>query len=485
MSWRALLPRSLFFQLALLLVIAFSLLHCLTYVTISFFTERHVIQNVLANHNAAIALCLRMLEPDPEGHRATLIKSLSRLPDLSLHFEEQGPPFTQGRDRLSLFLRDHLRDMLKDLTVLPDAEVSLRTHVELLAPDTNSDQPASALTRLRERLEESLDATNNFQARIALQLGDGTWVDMSYTGHTQASPQAGPLFVLTMESLLLACLVLFFIHRVVRPLRSLAQAADKFGTTMNMTAPVPLDGPGEVQRAALAFNRMQERIHNNMEEKARIFAALSHDLRTPLTRMRLRLEGVTPEELREKLLEDIRGITSIVEDSTALMKAPLRPAGNEGTLSGQPVPTDIQAFLEALVEDRRDMGAQVTLHSTVTCSAPIYPAALRRSLDNLLDNALRYGKDVSLHAWVEQPAPQQRQLRIDINDNGPGLPEEDLEKVFEPFFRMEGSRSRNTGGSGLGLPIARSMLRAHEGSVSLHNRPEGGLRASVRIPLGE
>ena len=477
MNISALTPRSLFFQLALLLVLAFSMLHFLTYVTISVFTERHIIRNVLANHNAAIALCLRLLEPERQSHRDALIKSLSQLPDLTVHFDDQGPPFAQGKDRLSVFLRDHLQEMLRGAAALPTAADSLRTHVELLAPDSEGGGQPSWVDRITDRLGESL--THNFQARIALQLADGTWVDMGYVGYARGASQTVPLFVLTLESLFLACLVLFFIHRVVRPLRGLAHAADEFGATMHLAAPLPLEGPREVQRAAQAFNLMQQRIHHSMEERGRIFAALSHDLRTPLTRMRLRLERVAPEELREKLLEDILSITSIVEDSTALMQAPLRPQA-EGV---QPKPTDMQAFLEALVEDRRDMGAEVVLDSEVRCSARIYPVPLRRCLDNLLDNALRYGRAVHVRARVEEGG---RQLVLEVLDNGPGLPEDHLEKVFEPFFRMEASRSRDTGGSGLGLAIARSMLRGQGGNVSLSNRPAkdgGGLCARVVLPL--
>lgn len=479
MSFRRLIPHSLFFQLALLLVLAFSTLHLVSYVTMVVFAERYVIQNALASHNTAIALCLRLL--DPSSHKteqhALMIKSLSSLPDLNVSFSHEPPPFLQGEDKLSLFLQDNLQTLLRGLSSMPNNALRLRTEVSIARSSFDNDAPPPGLW---QRIYDALKSTRTFQARIAMLLPDGDWLTLSYAGTARRTlhnvPQAG----LALEALLLVGIVLFFMHRVMRPLRDLVQAADTFGTTLEPVSPVPLQGPAEIQRAAQAFNLMQQRIASGLEENARVFAALSHDLRTPLTRLRLRLEGVTPDELREKMLEDIRSLSSIVENSTALMQLPQRNAARAAMSLAPPVRTDIQAFLEAIVEDRRDMGAEVTLESTLVCFALVHPVPLRRCLDNLLDNALRYGKDVRVRAW-QTVSPNM--LHIEVLDNGPGLPEDCLDKVFEPFFRMEGSRSRQTGGSGLGLSIARSMLQLHGGTVNLRNRPEGGLCATILLPL--
>lgn len=478
MNLKALLPRSLFFQLALLLILAFSALHLASYATMAFFSERYLIQNTLTNHNTTIALCLSLLDPHSEKkvQREEIIKSLSSLPGLTVKIAPTAPPFQQGQGKLSLFLYEHLITLLRNLSTIPDAPLNLRTQVEILTSPAVEGQNTSLWRRLRNTVE----AARPFQANIALQMTNGQWLTINYQGQTCRNPQSVPQLGLTLEALILACIVLFFIHRVMRPLRDLANAADAFGATMEPVSPVPLDGPAEVRRAAQAFNLMQRRILSGMEENARVFAALSHDLRTPLTRLRLRLEGVTPDELREKMLDDIRSLSSIVEDSTALMQISLRSPRQEYKSLTLPVRTDMQAFLEAIVEDRRDMGAEVTLESSLTCFALIHPVPLRRCLDNLLDNALRYGKNVRVIAYQ---STQPQRLHIDVLDNGPGLPNDCLEKVFEPFFRMEGSRSRETGGSGLGLSIARSMVQLHGGIVTLHNAPSGGLCARVTLPL--
>lgn len=478
MNMKALLARSLFFQLALVLALTFSALHLASCATMFFFSERYIIQNTLVSHNTTIALCLRLLDPHSEkiSQREEIIKGLSSLPGLTVNVAHTSPPFLQGQGKLSLFLYEHLTTLLRNLSAMPDAPLNLRTQVEVLNDPENTGQDKS----LWQRLRDTVEAARPFQANIALQMSNGQWLTINYQGQTCRNPQNIPQLGLTLEALILACVVLFFIHRVMRPLRDLARAADDFGATMVPVSPVPLDGPAEVRRAAQAFNLMQRRIVNGMEENARVFAALSHDLRTPLTRLRLRLEGVTPDDLREKMLEDIRSLSSIVEDSTALMQISLRSPTQEHKALTQPVRTDMQAFLEAIVEDRRDMGAEVTLESSLTCFALIHPVPLRRCLDNLLDNALRYGKEVRVCAYQ---STHPKRLHIDVLDNGPGLPDDCLEKVFEPFFRMEGSRSRETGGSGLGLSIARSMVQLHGGTVTLHNAPGGGLCASVTLPL--
>ena len=210
-----------------------------------------------------------------------------------------------------------------------------------------------------------------------------------------------------------------------------------------------------------------------------MFAALSHDLRTPLTRMRLRLESAPGGEFKQKMLEDVHSLHSIVEMGTAMTLCE-RHVEN-------PTRTDIQAFLEAIVEDRREMGQNVlmTAEPDTALSALIFPVALRRCLDNLLDNALRYGQEAVLAASVLRRPGEKLVLRIDIDDKGPGIDPALLEKVFEPFFRVEGSRNRHTGGHGLGLSIAQGMAGMHRGTLNLSNLPQGGLRARLELPLVE
>ena len=257
---------------------------------------------------------------------------------------------------------------------------------------------------------------------------------------------------------------------ITRPLNSLAQAAEELGRDLRR-APLPEDGPTEVREAARAFNRMQGRLAGFVEERTRVLAAMSHDLKTPITRMRLRTELLEEPEVRSQFEHDLREMEAMVADALAFMRGigDSEPRG----------PIDLQALLEGVRADQQAMGRDVRLEGRV--SSPVTGAAglLRRCVSNLVDNAVLYGgrADVGVE---ERP----REIAIRVRDAGPGIPQGELEKVFEPFHRLEGSRSRETGGTGLGLGIARNIARAHGGDVTLSNRGGGGLEATLTLPRG-
>lgn len=469
MKPRNLLPQSLFSRLALLLVCAFLVLHTVIFFTISDYLERHTLQHILANHSASLALCVRLLETEDEQSRQDLEKSLSRLPELSLDFTREKPDMQQGRDRLSLFFLHQLRETLAGVSNHEEGhEHDLRTQVKAIRSGPEQ--------RFPEHLFNKRITDADFTARLVIGLADGQWLDIRYTGYARyLYLQTMPFLVLALEFCILIVLVLLFMHRVLRPLRILAEATEKFGTLEQNSGMVPEEGPREVVRAAGAFNAMRGRIDGIMEERERFFAALAHDLRTPLTRLRLRLEKVAPETLREKLLDDVRGVQSLADMSAAFIHSKRH--------TERAVHTDIQAFLETIVEDRRAMGHNVRLEGEALFSAWIFPVALRRCMENLLDNAIRYGRQAVMRVGAEESGVSGRLLCVDIEDDGPGVPEEFLGKAFEPFFRVEPSRSRLTGGLGLGLSIALAAAHLHNGALSLHNRPEGGLCARLRIPF--
>lgn len=311
--------------------------------------------------------------------------------------------------------------------------------------------------------------------QIALQLDDGEWIAVTQ-----------PLFIddqkvvwtqrlmVFAELLLFGALIIALLMRVTRPLCRMSHAAEAFGRHPEGECPLPEDGSAEVREAAQSFNRMRERILDTLAERRRMLAAMGHDLRTPLARAILRLEEIEPEALREKFAANLTDIQSIVEQGLEL-------AGSLNT-SEEPVRLDIHCFVESLVDDAVEQGSPVSLRTPLnTDSKPLIlrarPLCLKRSLENLLTNAVFYGGGAQIE--VSNTADS---ITIDIIDKGPGIPQEQLEKVFEPYYRLETSRNRNSGGTGLGLSIARNMASLNNGRLTLENLPEGGLRARLVFP---
>ncbi|CAK7007150.1 MAG: Adaptive-response sensory-kinase SasA [Desulfovibrio sp.] len=467
------LPQSLFSRLSLLLLGAFFILHTVTILTVADFFERHMVQNMLANHSATIALCVRMFEAEPAQARPALIRGLARFSDVRVEMLDARPDMPQGTDTLSRFFLEHISEALDDLAAPGQQARVMQAQVRVIILGKEAGKWASIF----ERFFSLWDVSGSFEARLTIKLADGSWLGISYDGPAhRAHLEDMPFVVLGLEFIVFAALLLLIVYRLVRPLRTLARAAEKFGSSQRLPHMVPDEGPSEVRHAAQAFNAMQKRISGIMKERERVFAALSHDLRTPLTRMRLRLESTPPGTFRQKMLEDVQSLHSIVEMGTAMTQCHRHTEDR--------VRVDMQAFLESIVEDRREMGQDVALSGPeLELQALVYPVALRRCLDNLLDNALRYGREAVLSASVQALPGGKNVLRVDIDDKGPGMPEALLEKVFEPFFRVEGSRNRHTGGHGLGLSIARSMADLHEATLFLGNLPQGGLRARLELPL--
>jgi signal transduction histidine kinase len=309
--------------------------------------------------------------------------------------------------------------------------------------------------------------TANFMVQVTLR--DGTRV----TFDSFLSPQeAGvPLRLAATLVILLGTVVvlsLVAVRWVTRPLSTLATAAEQLGEDINR-APLAAAGPTEVRRAAKAFNTMQSRLQRFIAERTRVLAAMSHDLKTPLTRLRLRTEMLDDAALREKFAKDIGEMESMIGQTLDFMR--------DATAREPAQPVDVMALLESLQTDYQDAGQAFEIRGRIGQPVAGRPLALRRCLTNLLDNAMRYGARASVE--IEERADR---VLIRVLDEGPGIPEAQLERAFEPFFRVEGSRSRETGGSGLGLGIARNIARAHGGDVTLGNRPGGGLEATLSLP---
>lgn len=308
----------------------------------------------------------------------------------------------------------------------------------------------------------------DFTFDVRMQLSSGRWLGIR--GGAPEGVFAWPWHLLVNLSLMLATVVVLVavaVRSVTRPLVELASAARRLSTDLRQP-PLPERGPMETRDAAHAFNLMQARIRASIEERERFLAAVSHDLKTPVTRLRLRSEMLADADLRERYCADLDEMQQLLDSALDYLR---------GKVVHEPVQTvDIVALVESLVDDYAGVG-EVTLRAPNALQFPARPRALRRALANLIDNALKYGERAAVALSEGGGA-----IEISVDDDGPGVPTSELERVFEPFHRLEASRSRDTGGSGLGLAIARQIARAHGGDVSLSNRTTGGLRATLTLP---
>ena len=302
-----------------------------------------------------------------------------------------------------------------------------------------------------------------------VRLRDGSWVTVETRQPVQSSNW--PLRLVTSVLILLLAAVaasLIAVRWAIRPLNTLAAAAEELGRNVNRP-PMPETGPMEVARAARAFNTMQSRLSDFLRGRTHLLAAMSHDLKTPITRLRLRSELLEDAKTRERYAQDLQELESMVGSTLDF----LRGIGDEEPAKA----FDVMAMLESLQADLEEAGARVMLEGHTDKPYVGQRQALRRCLSNLLDNAIQYGERA--HVVVNDDSSR---LVIRVQDQGPGMPAEELERVFEPFYRVESSRSRETGGTGLGLAIARQIARAHGGDVTLANCSAGGLEATVALP---
>ncbi|AVS75140.1 ATP-binding protein [Paracidovorax cattleyae] len=254
---------------------------------------------------------------------------------------------------------------------------------------------------------------------------------------------------------------------LARPLRRLATAARQLGADIHRP-PLPEDGTAECREASRVFNQMQARIRRQLDERDRFVAAVSHDLRTPLTRLRLRAESLGQDAERTAFARDIAEMDAMIAATLDHLR---------GVAGAEPLALlDVQALLESLVDDEQACGHEVHC-SGIARPLPARAGALRRCLDNLVGNAVRYGGSAEV---ALEDAPDA--LRIHVRDHGPGLPPDELGRVVQPFYRVETSRNRHSGGAGLGLSIASDIVQRHGGSLLLSNAAGGGLRATVVLP---
>ena len=313
------------------------------------------------------------------------------------------------------------------------------------------------------------------QFTVSMHLPDeGRWVSTAFR-IPSPNPFASPTFPIAFTLMIVATGLLthWAVRRLTAPVRTLAAAAEALGRDVN-APPLPEDGPLEVATAAVAFNTMASRIRRFVTDRTLLLTAIGHDLRTPITRLKLRSEFIEDDELRRKFTADLDELEAMVSATLAFG----RDSANREPLVRLDLGALMRTILDEAIEGRPDMANQIGFEvepPQITVQAR--SMALKRAMSNLIGNAIAYGGG----ARVTLKPPHQGNVAVLIEDDGPGLAPGDLERVFEPFVRVEASRNRETGGTGLGLSIARNIVRGHGGDITLSNRRPHGLRATVTL----
>ena len=309
---------------------------------------------------------------------------------------------------------------------------------------------------------------------VAFRLPEGQWLHVTVPVG-RVAPWHSTTFqvAFALMTIVAAGLILWGVRRLTAPVRTLASAAEALGRDVN-APPLPEDGPLEVARAAAAFNTMPERIRRFVSDRTERLSAIGHDLRTPSTRLKLRAEFMEDEEQRTKMLADLAELEAMVSATLAF--------GRASRTDEPAVALDLAELLRTILDEAQDtwprMEDKLHYEGPPHLTVQARSLGLKRALTNLVTNAVKYGG--SARERLHPPAGGM--VRIEIEDEGEGIPAGEMDRVFEPFHRAEPSRNRETGGVGLGLPIARNILRAAGGDVTLSNRVEGGARATVTLP---
>ncbi|KAB2897796.1 MAG: HAMP domain-containing protein [Burkholderiaceae bacterium] len=429
---RRLWPSTLLARTTLLVVLGMALAQLLTYAAIRYERGQTLMNLMVSGVERDIASSVAILDRLPASERGDWLQRLERP---NYVFSLQGTVDTA-----------------------PPTSPALSRFVEVVATALRP-FPVLAVGQL-ENMPETV--------RMQVRLSDGS--SLYVLARRVPMPVADWVtWLLLVQWLVLAACAWAGMRLVTRPLKRLANAADQLGPDLQPSL-VAESGPAEVAQAARAFNAMQRRIAGYLNERMQILAAISHDLQTPITRMRLRVDLLEGMPEADKFRHDLDAMRTLVQEGLGYAK----------TLQGSQEKLrrlDMDALVRSIVNDYADTGSPVTMAGECTVLITTRPQALRRIITNLVDNALKYGERADVRMRLEAA-----HLYIDVCDDGPGIPEAQLLAVLQPFYRVEGSRNRETGGSGLGLAIAHQLALSLTGELSLHNRPEGGLCARLKLP---
>lgn len=435
--------------------------------------------------------------PDSLRERTLLVLllglMLSHAASMAIHYTDRGHALEvfggeQMADRIAT-----IASLLEQSTPKERNRVATTLSSETLGIGWEENEPAASTstgdwraemmeTLIRDRLSRSAspdlrilygpagaNQTGSEVLHVSVRLSDQSWV--SFQTPLSIPQRFWSLrLVLSMSLMGVAAIALsiWAVRALSLPIATFARAAERLGMDVK-ASPVPEDGPVEVRSAARVFNEMQQRIRRFIDDRLQMVAAISHDLRTPITRLRLRAEFIAEPEQRQKMLKDLTEMEAMI---SATLDFAREDAGEEPRET-----VDLASLVQTICDDFSDLGYDITFprHERVRYSCQ--PGAMRRALSNVMENAVKYGDRVRV-AIAETAS----QITIQVEDDGPGIAPDEQEKVFAPFYRIEKSRSRETGGVGLGLTVARTIVRAHGGEVWLKRADSGGLRVELAFP---
>ncbi|GHA28721.1 ATP-binding protein [Oceanisphaera arctica] len=394
----------------------------------------------------------RLLNQSPPGLHAEILRA-SRSETLHLHLGESGP---EPGDRSGNFER-----IVRGKLDYPD-----RLNIYISA---ESSQGLTDWAPREHRRHPHPPRRPDIRLRGAIELDDGRWLSFtSLSDRDVPGWSARAILSFIVLAALLTGLMIWLLQRTIRPLKKLARQAERLGRG-DKAEPITESGPSEIRDTLSAFNRMQDRLDRFVSDRTRMLAAISHDLRTPITTLQLRCEFLPEGEDKQKIQLGLKRMEQ-------MLNATLQFAREDGL--AEPVrDLDLPSLLQSLCDDLQDNGHQVSLEEQAPVIYRGRPTALRRALQNLLDNGVKYGGTVEVRLQVEP-----KQVHISIRDFGPGIPVAQLEEVFKPFTRLDSARNLDDGSIGLGLAIARTLIHQHGGTLVLDNHPEGGLLVSVQLP---
>jgi signal transduction histidine kinase len=356
-----------------------------------------------------------------------------------------------------------------------DTEEARRIGTDLVDGELNR-RLGTPRVRVIDNFSDQVPLVGGVEGRPSIEitqpLPNGGWVWGRYDFPNLPSPAPDLLIAAALGSLLSGAGAAWLAGRVSRPLSALAYASDEVARGRTAAPRLKVRGPDDIRLAAEAFNAMSDRVTRTLESQRQLLSAVGHDLRTPLAAMRITAEFVEDSEVRERLARNIEELQSLTE---AVLSAARAGPGEEKRR------VDLAALIESVCDDLVELGMPVEVNITGSAPCLCRPSEIRRATRNLIENAARYGGMARVSLATEGDS-----FVVTVNDNGPGIPQDKLEEVFEPFVRLEASRNAATGGAGLGLTLARSIAKEHGGDVVLENRYVGGeiagLRASLRLP---
>ncbi len=464
--FRHLIPKSLAGQLIALLLIALIGGQLVAFGIFSDERREAIEDTTRGQILKRTATLVRLLEATPRELHGRIVTSAStRLLIFSLDDvpSTAAPPTTYREKLMARHLRDELGLLAQDIRIYS----KVQRYAEKWRRWYGHDDDTRDDHRYGHRRHfQNLDLT------LAIKTSNSVWLNAkTEVGAHGPAWALQSLIALFVTGLSIIGAVILVVRRITRPLRSLTAAAEKFGRGETQ-GDIVSEGPDDVRRSIEAFNKMRHRLERYIEDRTNMLAAVSHDLKTPITALRIRTEFIKDADLKEAFIRTLDEMQAITESTLNFAR--------EDADRSDTRPTDITALLDSMCQDFENLGHTINFSPPDRLVLPCRPSSLKRALNNVLDNAIVYGGRADLELIYD---PGAEQVTITIEDGGPGIPDGDLERVFQPFVRLEGSRNRETGGSGLGLAIAPSIIRGHGGEIKLENSAGGGLRAIIQLPV--